>query len=131
MNDGLSAPENRLIGVLAETARGPKRNGAFAIWLFVRACDGLLPPDRLREHTNRRRLQGLEPRLSSLMLPPPLKRALASGLRELGDTSARGAALALQRLVAPAKETVSGEAGAAVAAAARKAREAAQKERSA
>ena len=106
MSDQLAPAEDRLLETLADSARGPKRNGVFALWMFVRACDGLLPPHGLSPRAHRRRLQGLDRRLSSLSLPGPLKRALASGLRELAEASGAAAAMALHRLVAPTGETL-------------------------
>jgi hypothetical protein len=81
----------------------------FALWMFLRACQGLLPPDPLSPRAHHRRLEGLERRFTSLSLPAPLRRALASGLRELADRNGLAAAMALQRLVAPARETLGGE----------------------
>jgi hypothetical protein len=116
---------DRLLEALAASARGPRRNGLFALWMFLRACDGLLPPDGLSPRTHRRRLQALERRLSSLSLPAPLKRALASGLRELGEGGSGAASLALTRLVAPVRETLGPEAAEIVGAAGHAARDAA------
>ena len=126
MSEPLLPAEDRLIDVLSRTERGPGRNGVFALWLFVRACGGMLPPDQVSERTHRHRLQGLERRLSSLSLPPPLRRALAGGVREIDAPSPRTAAVALQQLVAPARETLGAEAGEAITLAARSAREAAK-----
>ena len=36
MSDQLTAAEDRLIESLAESPRGVRRNGAYALWLFVR-----------------------------------------------------------------------------------------------
>ena len=124
MSDQLTPAEDRLIETLAAAPRGSQRNGTFALWLFVRACGGLLPPDRLSEQNQRRRVRGLERRLRALALPSPLRRALAGGLRGLGEGSARAAAIALQQLVAPARESVGAEVGETLAAAARTVREA-------
>jgi hypothetical protein len=129
MSDQLAAVEDRLIESLASSARGPKRNGTYAVWLFVRTCDGLLPPDTLTEHGHRGRLAGLERRLRVLSLPSPLKRALAGGLRELSQGTAHAAAIALQQLIAPARESVGVEVGEALTHAARAAREASRSER--
>jgi hypothetical protein len=123
VSDQLTAAEDRLIESLAAAARGPKRNGTFALWLFVRTCAGVLPPDRLSERNQRGRLAGLERRLRALSLPAPLRRALAGGLRELREGTAHAAAIALQQLVAPARESVGSDVGEAVALAARTARE--------
>ena len=94
-----------LLGLLPQTGRGPRREGIFALWLTVRVAQDLLrdPPS---ERAHRRRLQALEHRLSSLTLPPPLRRALA----------------AASQLVAPAREAGGAEAGEVMARAARAAR---------
>ncbi len=109
MSEHLAAAEDRLLQAVAESARGPKRNGLFALWMFVRACDGVLPPDQLSARAHHRRLQGLERRLTSLSVPAPLRRALASGVKELAEGNGVAAGIALQRLVAPARETLGGE----------------------
>jgi hypothetical protein len=123
VSEPLAAVEERLLQVLASSARGPRRNGVFALWMFVRACEGLLPPDPLSPRAHHRRLEGLERRFTSLSLPAPLRRALASGLRELADGNGLAAGMALQRLVAPARETLGGEVADAVGSAARITRE--------
>ena len=123
MSDHLAPAEERLLEALADSARGPKRNGVFALWMFVRMCDGVLPPDELSTRAHRRRLQGLERRLSSLSVPAPLKRALTSAVRELADRSGVAAGIALQRLVAPARETLGSEVAEVIGVAARIARE--------
>lgn len=125
MSDQLAAAEDRLLETLADSARGPKRNGVFALWMFTRVCDGLLPPHGLSPRVHRRRLQGLDRRLSSLSLPGPLKRALASGLRELAEASATAAAMALHRLVAPTGETLGDDVADVIGQAARIAKDAA------
>lgn len=124
MNDRLLPLADHLLVALAGSSRGPRRNGIFALWMFVRTCDGVLPPAPLSARAHRRRLTGLERRLSSLSLPPPLRRALSLALRELGEGSPAAAALALQHLVAPARETLGAEVGETVNLAAREAREA-------
>ncbi len=111
-----------LLGLLPQTGRGPRREGIFALWLTVRVAQDLLrdPPPADRAH--RRRLQALEHRLSSLTLPPPLRRALATAMSQLRDPRPEVAAQVLSQLVAPARETGGAEAGDAVAHAARAAR---------
>jgi len=111
---------------LNSAERGPEQNGVFALWLFLRAASGVLPPAPLSERSHRRRLAGLERRLSSLSLPVPLRRAIAGSLHELAGSTPRAAALALQQLVAPARETVGSAAADAVASAARALRDAAR-----
>jgi len=111
--------EERLIGLVAEAARGPRREGLFALWLMVRSAEGLLPPRPLSGKNHRRRLQALDTRLASLALPAPLKRALAAARHHLEPATPAAAALVLSQLVAPAREVLGPEAGDAVTVAAR------------
>jgi hypothetical protein len=123
MNDLLSPAQDRLIALLEEAARGPKRNGVYAIWLFVRACEGELPPDQLSFRARRRRLTDLEKRLSSLSLQPPLKRALGASLGDLSEHTHEGCVRALRQLVTPTREHLGSAAGDAVSLAARTAKD--------
>ena len=127
MSGPLQPAGDRMLKALAAAARGPRRNGVFALWMFLRACDGLLPPDGLSPRAHRRRLLALERRLSSLSLPAPLRRALASGVRELGEGGGGDDAVgpALSRLVAPVRETLGQEAAEIIGAAGHAARDAA------
>jgi hypothetical protein len=110
-----------LLQLLPQTGRGPRREGIFALWLTVRVAQDLVrePP---AERAHRRRLQALEQRLSSLTLPPPLRRALAAAISQLRDARSETAVQVLSQLVAPARESGGAEAGEAVAHAARAAR---------
>jgi hypothetical protein len=122
--NGWDPAATALLTLLPQTGRGPKRGGIFALWLIIRVAQDLLedppPPDR----AHRRRVQALEQRLSSLTMPPPLRRALAAAVSQLRDVKPDTAAQVLSQLVAPARETSGSEAGEAVAMAARLAREA-------
>jgi hypothetical protein len=120
----LSAVEERLLAEMDATARGPKRNGLFALWLVVRQCEGALPPDALSEETCAARLSGLERRLSSLTLPAPLRRALPASSRELRSPHANRVPVTLQQLSAPAREAIGPAAGDALLLAARNSRRA-------
>jgi len=88
------------------------------VWLTTRvALDfGLEPP--LPERAQRRRLDALERRLARLSLSPPLRRALTGTLALLRDPERRAAAMALQQLTAPVRETLGTEAGDVIARAA-------------
>jgi hypothetical protein len=110
-----------LLQLLPQTGRGPRREGIFALWLTLRVAQDLVrdPP---AERAHRRRLQALEQRLSSLTLPPPLRRALAAAISQLRDARSETAVLVLSQLVAPARESGGSEAGDALAHAARAAR---------
>lgn len=92
------------------------------MWLTVRVAEDLALIPAIPERATRRRVAALEQRLSSLVLPGPLRRALAAALAELGkDTTgvaeaARAgggdrAAMVLQQLVAPVREVLGVEAG--------------------
>ena len=83
---------------------GPRREGIFALWLTVRVAQDLLRDPPPAERAHRRRLQALEHRLSSLTLPPPLRRALAAAMSQLKEARPETAAQVLSQLVAPARE---------------------------
>lgn len=111
-----------LLQVLSGTVRGPRREGAYALWLTLRVAEGylLIPP--LPERAARRRLAALEARLSSLTLPPPLRRALTAALTQLKDGAGPAVPGMLSALVAPARDTAGAEAADAIQRAARSAR---------
>ena len=121
MTSGNSAADT-LLDLLPQTGRGPKRGGIFALCLTLRVAQDLLlePPPQERAH--RRRVQALERRLSSLTMPPPLRRALVSAVTQLRDGRPDVLPQILSQLVAPAREAGGGEAGDAVARAAKEAR---------
>jgi hypothetical protein len=121
---GWDAAASALIALLPEVGRGPKRGGIFALWLTVRVAQDLLLDPLPADRAQRRRIQALERRLSSLTMPPPLRRALGAAVSQLRDARPETAAQILSQLVAPARETGGAEAGEAVALAARQAREA-------
>ena len=114
--------EERLIALLAAASRGAKRDGLFALWLVLRAAEGLLPPHPLSGKNHRRRLEALQARLAGLALPAPLKRALVAAQHHLEPATPAAAALVLSQLVAPARDVLGSEAAEAVATAARSAR---------
>jgi hypothetical protein len=116
------APATQLVTALERAARGPRREGLFAVWLVTRvALDlGAVPP--LPARGQERRLEALAHRLSTLTVPPPLRRALTAALATLRELTPEAAAIALHQLTVPVRESLGGEAGDAVAAAARAAR---------
>ena len=118
---GWDSATSALLQLLPQTGRGPRREGIFALWLTVRVAQDLVRDPTL-ERADRRRLQALEHRLSSLTLPPPLRRALAAAISQLRDARSETAVQVLSQLVAPARESGGPEAGDAVAHAARAAR---------
>jgi hypothetical protein len=111
-----------LVGLLPRTGRGPKREGVYALWLVLRVAQDLLLEPPLAERAVRRRFVALENRLSSLTMPPPLRRALTAALVQLRDGGRAAVPLVLSTLVAPARESAGPEAGDAVQRAARAAR---------
>ena len=113
-----------LLELLARTARGPRREGVFALWLTVRVTQDLLLDGPPPERVYRRRLAALEKRLSSLTVPPPLRRALAAAILQLRDARPATAPSVLSQLVAPARESVGPEAGEVLVQAAKAARRA-------
>ena len=116
----MSTPaEGRLVTLIAAAARGPQREGLFALWLMVRAAEALLPPAPVSAKNHRRRLQALETRLGSLALPAPLKRALAAARQHLESGTPDAAALVLSQLTAPARDVLGADAAEAVTVAAR------------
>jgi len=120
--NGWDPAASALLALLPQVGRGPKRGGIFALWLTVRVAQDLLLDPPPAERAQRRRVQALERRLSSLTMPPPLRRALSAAVSQLREVRPETAAQVLSQLVAPARETGGTEAGEAVALAARQAR---------
>jgi hypothetical protein len=113
-----------LLSLLTQTGRGPKRGGLFALWLTLRVAQDLLVEAPALDRAHRRRVQALERRLSSLTMPPPLRRALAAAVGQLRDLRADTVPQILSQLVAPARETEGVEAAEAITLAVRQARQA-------
>jgi hypothetical protein len=122
-------PAVALLTLLSESVRGPKREGIFALWLTLRVAQDLLLEPPLLERAHRRRVQALEQRLSSLTIPPPLRRALTAAVSQLRDARPESVAQVLSQLVAPARESGGSAAGEALTLAARSARAALRAER--
>jgi hypothetical protein len=118
----IAGAEEQLVTLIAAAARGPKRDGLFALWLVVRAAEALLPPAPVSSRNHRRRLQAVVARLGGLALPAPLKRALAAACQHLETATPRAAALVLTQLTAPARDVLGPEAADAVTVAARAAK---------
>lgn len=114
--------ETQLLAALAAEARGPKRNGLFALWLVARTAEAILPPDAVSLRSHRRRVELLQRRLSSVSVPTALRRALPATFRHIADGTPRAAVLALHQLVAPTREAVSAQAAEVLTAAAARAR---------
>jgi hypothetical protein len=129
MNDHFVPAENQLIDCLQVTARGPRQNGIFALWLLVRTCDDALPPAPLSGRANRRRLDAMVKRWSSLSLQPAFRKALTRSVAELTPGTDRGVVVALQNLVEPAREYLGQEAAIALALAVRSAKKTLRQQR--
>src|SRR5258705_10767115 len=103
MNNSATPPaEEQLVTLIAEAARGPRREGLFALWLVVRAAEALLPPSPVSAKNHPRRLQALESRLGSMALPAPLRRALSAPRQHPATATPNPAAPVLSQLTAPA-----------------------------
>jgi hypothetical protein len=124
MKDHLVPAHDSLIAHLKETARGPSRNGAFAVWLFVHVCEDELPPLQISSRARRRRLSDLDRRLSSLSMPPSLKRALSDALVSLAEQTPDACLRALKSVSTQAREHLGAELGDALSLAARSAKSA-------
>jgi hypothetical protein len=112
----LAAADLAFATALTESPRGPLRDGAFALWLVVRAAlDGAASPPPARHGE---RLKAVAARLRSLNAPGPLRRALAAALADLAPKGA-GPQVALNQLVAPTSETLGRRLAETVAGAAR------------
>ena len=113
-----SPPLLALLALQRDLERGPKREGAFALWLTVRTAIDLglnrSPPDK----ADRRRVALLGQRLAPLAVPRPLSRGLVAALSHLEEGTAAGARVALAQLVAPTRDALGAEAAEAVAQAA-------------
>jgi hypothetical protein len=95
--------------------RGPKREGAFALWLVARVAWEVGMEGDEADRADRRRIALLEKRLAPLAVPRPLARGLATALGHLLDGTSTAARIALSQLVAPAREAIGPEAGEAIA----------------
>ncbi len=116
------ALSDALLQHLAVAARGPRREGLFALWLVTRAACDCAERFGVHEKVWRRRHEALGQRLSSLTLPAPLRRALQAAMSTLERAEPAQGALALSLLVAPVREVLGDAPAAAVDAAAKEAR---------
>ncbi len=109
------APLLALLEMQQRFERGPKREGAFALWLTVRVALDLglaeAPPDK----GDRRRVALLGQRLAPLTVPRSLARGLTAALGHLEDATPAAARVALAQLVAPARDALGTEAAESVA----------------
>lgn len=114
---------DRLLALQEEFERGPKREGAFAIWLLARFAHDLGTAGIDTDRAERRRLALLDRRLAPLAVPRALGRGLIAALGHLQEGTPTAARIALSQLVAPAREALGHEAGEALAIIARQVHE--------
>ena len=112
-----------LITAMARAARGPRREGIYAMWLTLRVALDLLGPKPPADRAHKRRLAALEHRISTLTVPPPLRRALTAALAQLRTGRPEAAVEALALLGAPSRESAGADVADAITSAARAARE--------
>jgi hypothetical protein len=112
----------RLVELLGRTARGPRREGLFAIWLVVRAAEDLTLEPPLPPKLVAKRLEGLRHRLATLTLPAPVRRGVTTAMSLLDEGTPASGTAALHQLTAPVREALGPEAGEAVAGAVRAAK---------
>jgi hypothetical protein len=117
----LAFADDSFAKALVDSARGPQRDGVFALWLVVRAALALAPPATPPARQGDR-LRAVAARIRSLNAPAPLRRSLAAALADLGAPRSVPAGLVLAQLAAPAAECLGRPAADAVQAAARAAR---------
>jgi hypothetical protein len=112
----LEPADRALVAALAASARGPERDGTFALWLVVRAALAAAPgapaPARQAE-----RLRAVGQRVRSLAAPAPLRRSLGAALADLLPARGVPPAVVLSHLTAPAAENCPAAAPAVQAAA--------------
>jgi hypothetical protein len=117
----LAPADDAFTHALAESARGPERDGVFALWLVVRAALATAPP-ATPPARQAERLKALAARLKSLNAPAPLRRSLAAAIGDLASARGVAPAVVLSQLAAPAAECLGRRCTEAVQAAARAAR---------
>jgi hypothetical protein len=111
-----SPPLLALLDLQQRLERGPKREGAFALWLMVRvALDLGVVPIGAGDKGDRRRVTLLAARLAPLTVPRPRAPGLAAALGHLEEATPAAARVALAQLVAPARDALGAEAAEAVA----------------
>ena len=110
-----SPPLLALLDLQQRLERGPKREGAFALWLTARVAVDLGLSSAAPDKGARRRVVLLAQRLAPLTVPRPLARGLTAALGHLEDATPAAARVALAQLVAPARDALGAEAAEAVA----------------
>lgn len=117
-----SPATTRLTELMATAARGPRREGVYAVWLVVRAAEDRLATPPIAEKLLAKQLEALKHRIATLTPPAPIRRGVASALTLLAEAGPDSPAAALALLAAPARDALGAEVADAVSAAARAAR---------
>jgi hypothetical protein len=110
----LSPAARAVVQLMAQSPRGPKRDGCFAVWLTLRLVEDLSLDPPQPAGAVRRRVSLLERRLTSLSLTSPLRRGLGGVLAALPDAGRKDAPTLLAQLVACARDGLGPEAGEAL-----------------
>lgn len=100
--------------LLATTARGSRRDAAFATWLVLRVAEDVLLHNDLPERGIRRRMTSLESRLSSLTVPTGFRRVLGGVISALREPRPEAVRAALTQLAGPAGDLLGGEVAEAI-----------------
>ena len=117
----LEPTDRALVAALASAARGPERDGVFALWLVARAALGAAPP-ATPPARHAERLRAVGARVRTLSAAAPLRRAVGAALADQLPARGVAPAVVLSHLVAPAAESGLAAAATALQAAARGAR---------
>ena len=120
---GFDPVDGDLVRLWPRVGRGPRREGLFALWLTLRVALDLTLDPPLGERAARRRQAALEQRLSSLTIPPPLRRALTAAMHHIREEGAISLPAVLANLVAPVREAAGPDAADLVLRLAREARQ--------
>lgn len=98
--------DETLIDQLASAARGPKREGLFALWLVARTAADAAEQFAVEPLIWCARHEALVHRLQSLALSAPLRRALATAMSTLQSPTAANGLLVLSQLTAPVRDVL-------------------------
>lgn len=107
-------PSAVALRLVATTARGSRRDAAFATWLVLRVTEDLVLHGDLPERSIRRRVLSLEARLSSLTVPGGFRRTLGGVISALREAKPEAIRAALTQLAGPAGELLGAEAAGAI-----------------
>lgn len=103
-----------LVSLMGASPRGPRRDGLFALWLTLRVLEDFDLGQPFSERALRRRVALLERRLSSLTLPPSLRRGLNGAIQAMKAETEPKVTQLLGQLIGPARDALGSEAGEAL-----------------